>query len=332
MYQSLKELRSAPGRTALITIVIGLITVMVAFLSSLAAGLEQQSVSGLAPFLDNDSAVIVSDSAAALSSSEISAESVRALQKADPRAQLLSMGRARIDDEPVIVLPDPTLRDGELMVADALAPTVGQRVAVGSEDFSVIGTAGDVWLDHLPVAYAPEGSVAKLSHGVAAVVVREADAVADIAARGVAGVKMLEGNDRFTLSASYEGEQASLKSMTSLLFVISALVVGAFFSVWTVQRQRGIAISAALGASRRVLVADAVGQAVVVLAIGISASLALTVVVGSWISTSGVVPIEINAGTTVLPGLVMATTGLVGATVSLIPIVRVEPRSALAAA
>ena len=52
------------------------------------------------------------------------------------------------------------------------------------------------------------------------------------------------------------------------LLVISALVVGAFFTVWTIQRSGDIAVLKALGASAGTLMRDALGQAAVVLLLG----------------------------------------------------------------
>ena len=59
MYQATRELRAAPGRTALITVTVGLIAVLVTMLSALAAGLSHQSTSALVDALGPDDAVIV---------------------------------------------------------------------------------------------------------------------------------------------------------------------------------------------------------------------------------------------------------------------------------
>jgi ABC-type sugar transport system ATPase subunit len=53
--------------------------------------------------------------------------------------------------------------------------------------------------------------------------------------------------------------------MVAMLFGISALVVGAFFTVWSIQRRPDVAVLKALGASGRMLVVDALGQAAIVL-------------------------------------------------------------------
>ena len=69
MFQGLKELRSAPSRTALITLTVAMITVMVTFLASLAAGLKYQSVSALQDRLSDDQVLVLEDSGTATLSS-----------------------------------------------------------------------------------------------------------------------------------------------------------------------------------------------------------------------------------------------------------------------
>ena len=71
MYQAMKELRAAPGRAALITITVAMIAVMVTFLSALAAGLSNQSVSALSEVYSDDDAVVVSEGSSSLASSSV---------------------------------------------------------------------------------------------------------------------------------------------------------------------------------------------------------------------------------------------------------------------
>ena len=66
-------------------------------------------------------------------------------------------------------------------------------------------------------------------------------------------------------SPGYAGETQTMSMIQWFLLVISALIVGAFFVVWTMQRSRQIALLKALGASRAYVAKDAVGQLVVVL-------------------------------------------------------------------
>ena len=70
MFQGLAELRRAKARTALIIVTVLMITLMVTFLSSLAAGLQHQSVSALQNELSGGKALVVAGDN--LSSSQLS--------------------------------------------------------------------------------------------------------------------------------------------------------------------------------------------------------------------------------------------------------------------
>ena len=79
------------------------------------------------------------------------------------------------------------------------------------------------------------------------------------------GMQVVTKKQSYAGSPGYTGETQTMTMIRWFLLVISALVVGAFFIVWTMQRSRQIAVLKALGASRAYVVRDAVGQLAVVL-------------------------------------------------------------------
>ncbi|OFU59660.1 ABC transporter permease [Corynebacterium sp. HMSC11E11] len=328
MYQATRELRAAPGRTALITVTVGLIAVLVTMLSALAAGLSHQSTSALSESLGDDDAVIVADAGSpSLAASRLTTAQVTAA-KSEGGAEVWSVGRARLGGEPVFVFPDHSLGRNEIRPSDAVAEDLPESgtATFGGRTVTVAGTGGDLWWEHQPVVFVDPALAEQIAGGASAVVVDESVAEAP----EVDGTVVVRGDERMDLSSSNKGEQMSLNAMTSLLYLISALVVGAFFMVWTVQRMRGVAVSSALGASRPVLAADSLGQALIVLAVGVGSGVAVTVGAGTWLSSSGIMPVLIDASTTAWPALVLVGTGLIGAAVALVPVLRVEPREALA--
>ncbi|NEK79580.1 MAG: ABC transporter permease, partial [Xanthomonas perforans] len=78
----------------------------------------------------------------------------------------------------------------------------------------------------------------------------------------------------------------------AMLFGVSALVVGAFFTVWTMQRAGDVAVLKALGASTPALVRDALGQALVVLVVGVGLGIGLTAALGAL--AGGALPFVLN--------------------------------------
>ena len=111
-----------------------------------------------------------------------------------------------------------------------------------------------------------------------------------------------------------------------MLFVISALVIGAFFTVWTVQRIPDIAVLKALGASTGSLVRDALGQAALVLVVGAAIGTAITALVGGFL---GGIPFVLTTATTLLPAAAIIALGLIGAALALRFLVTTDPLTAL---
>ncbi len=325
MFQGLKELKAAKGRTLLITVTVGLIAVLVTFLSALTAGLSHQSVSGLRDLTGNSDLVLADTGSATLSASTLTPDITADLEGAG--ATMLWQVRERIADTPVIILNSPALSPGEvslpreITVAALGGSALNQRVATITE------TDNDLYLDHLPVVLMSTTDVSGLAQARGVPGPTAAVLPPDSADAGIEGTIVLSGTERWSASASYQGEQLSLNLMIVMLYLISGLVLGAFFTVWTIQRLRSIAISSALGAARRVVIADALGQAVIVLVVGITVGSLLTIAVAGVAPDA--LPVVISLATTVYPALILAACGLAGAAVSLKPVLSVSPRTAL---
>jgi putative ABC transport system permease protein len=118
--------------------------------------------------------------------------------------------------------------------------------------------------------------------------------------------------------------------MRLLLLAISALVVGAFFTVWTVQRTPDLAVLKAIGASSGSLVRDALGQSLVVLAVAGGLGTGLAAVAGGL--AGRVVTFVVSPSTTLAPLLALLVVGLAGAAAALRRITSVDPLTALGAA
>ncbi|MGH8938194.1 MAG: FtsX-like permease family protein, partial [Actinomycetes bacterium] len=110
-----------------------------------------------------------------------------------------------------------------------------------------------------------------------------------------------------------------------------ALVIGAFFTVWTIQRSGDIAVLKALGATTAALLKDALGQAVVLLVGGTLVGSALAAALGAVVSGSAV-PFLLTPATVLFPAAVMIVLGALGAALSIRRITSVDPLTALGSA
>ncbi len=236
--------------------------------------------------------------------------------------------------------------------ADALGADVGDPVDAGPLDLTVSAVA-DVEADyaHTPVVWvalddwqavgarggaSPAGaSTDDTTDGQVATVVTlrfgDDPPTADALAATDAHVGTVTATPREARSAisSFTAENLSLTLMQVFLLAISALVVGAFFTVWTIQRAGDVAVLRALGASTRYLLRDAIGQAGVVLGVGVGVGTALAA--GAGPLASQVMPVVVDLSTTLVPAVVLVVLGGLGAVLAVTRVARVDPHAALAA-
>lgn len=114
-----------------------------------------------------------------------------------------------------------------------------------------------------------------------------------------------------------------------LLLVISALIVGAFFTVWTIQRTRQIGLLKALGASNSYVLRDALGQLTIVLVSAVLVGAAVAVVVGAIVPAE--VPFSLRPAPIVTSVLALVILGMAGSLVAVRRITSVDPVVAMSA-
>ena len=111
------------------------------------------------------------------------------------------------------------------------------------------------------------------------------------------------------------------------LLAISSLIVGAFFTVWTVQRTAEIGLLKALGASSTYVVIDAVGQMAIVLVVSTFFGAAGAVVLGQFVR--GSVPFRLEASPILASVGLLIALGIAGCLVAVRRITSVDPIVAL---
>lgn len=355
MYVALRDLRFAKGRFVLIGVVVALITLLVGFLSGLTAGLANQSISAVLS-LSGDRVVY---SAPPSGESQVTfAESAISRQQADDWAQTpgvasahpvgISQTRAQAGDtsaaiavfgvEPGFDTAAPSA-DGliglSLPAAEALGVGMGDHVAIAGTDFTVETVEGDAWYSHTPVV---EISLADWQTLVAGMGSPDAYATTLAvsgdpdwkAADSAIGTVSKTTLGSLTALPAFKSEIGSLLLMVAMLFGISGLVIGAFFTVWTLQRTGDIAVLKALGARTGSLVKDALGQALVVLVLGIGIGLGVVAVLGTLAGSA--LPFLLSPLTTLVPGAIMIALGLAGVAFALRPVTSADPLTALGSA
>lgn len=367
MFVAWRDLKHARGRFALMTSVIALITLLVAFLAALTSGLGRASTSAITD-LPADRIVLAhsgDDSDPSFTQSQVDAgqwadwTDVDGVTAADPLG--VAQTRGTVDGTTAAVTAlgidggdlSPTgsaVSDGQVLLTPDAADSLnleadsatGTSVAIGSLDLEVTGIAPDQ-LDyaHTPAVWVSLSDWQQIgAHAggdsddtVATAIALTIDSGAnsdgiDVAAADLDTVVLTLKDARSAIS-SFAAENLSLTMMQVFLLVISALVVGVFFTVWTINRGRDIAVIKALGGSTGYLIRDALGQAVVVLILG--TGLGALVAAGLGLVAGQVMPVVIDLSTTLLPAVLLTVLGVIGALFAIARIGRIDPHSALAA-
>jgi putative ABC transport system permease protein len=143
------------------------------------------------------------------------------------------------------------------------------------------------------------------------------------------GTATLEKIDAsYKASTGYIEEVRSVAMIQNSLMLIAAVVIGAFFSIWTIQRTQEIGLVKALGASNGYLLRDSLGQALLVLASGTLAGLGAALWIGQFLMKTGR-PFMYVPGTVSAAIISLLVAGLIGAALSVRMITRVDPIIAL---
>lgn len=220
-------------------------------------------------------------------------------------------------------------------VARDLSLRAGDAVTMGGIDMVVAGIVEDSWYSHTSVAFTSLESWAKVAHlgetsqvGTVIAIVNDSGAAVDTdAANAAAGTVSTTRTGSFAALSSYKSENGSLMMMQGFLYGISALVIVAFLTVWTVQRTRDIAVLKALGASGNYVLKDAMTQAGIVLVVGAGVGGAVGILGGAFAATAA--PFLLSPATTILPILGVVALGLAGAALAVSRVTKVDALIAL---
>ncbi|MBD2759392.1 ABC transporter permease [Yimella sp. cx-573] len=354
MFLAVRDLWWARSRFALMVVAVAMITALVVLLSGLTEGLGRQSISAITS-LKTDR--IVFEQPPSGQELSMNAGMVTAAQVAKARTQPgvrsadalgIATGRVTTQDgsaqvalfgiDPGAAAAPRGLTASSAVVSTELAAdrglTVGDTITVGTTRMEVGAVVEDASFSHQPVVWVPRSVWAQHASDARAagsvILLDTGPGFAPAAFDQATGMVSKTTSESLGTIGAYTSENGSLTLIRGLLIAISALVIGAFFTVWTVQREGDLAVLKAIGARTSYLVRDSVGQAFLTLLIGGTIG-ALLAIVGGWAASSRV-PMVIDAATVVPSLLLILLVGLVGATLALRRVVTVDPLEALAGA
>ena len=356
MFLAVRDLTYAKGRFALIAGVIAMITLLVVMLTGLSAGLARESVAAVSTLTDRGVTQIgfskppVGQKQGFGTSEATDADATKAATASGvERATTLTMAptRVKIGGADVAAqvfsakdgwVAPKGVSDGRVVVGQGLAKDanakVGQSVKIGERTVTIESISPDASYQHTPVIWlsAADAQAAGIVGGrgsQSVIAASTANSFDTEKAKDETGLTFMTPKDAIGTIESYKAENGSLTLMRVMLLIVSALVVGAFFTVWTIQRSPDLAVLKAMGAKTSTLIGDAVGQAGLLLLIGGGIGAALAAAAGMFAKDA--VPFVLNASTTLVPLVLLIVLGLAGALVSVRRIATIDPNSALGA-
>ena len=216
--------------------------------------------------------------------------------------------------------------------------------------FTVIGITEEANIGHIPIVYAqlpiwqeatygppggmpPGEAFPDVVYEYASVIALQLeDEVDDAAIASIdeqLGTATLKKVDRaYRASTGYLEEVRSVGMIQYSLILIAAVVIGAFFAIWTIQRTQEIGLVKALGATNGYLLRDSLGQALLLLAVGTMTGLGAALWVGQYIMKTGR-PFMYVPGTVSVAIVSLLVAGLIGGALSVKRITAVDPMIAL---
>lgn len=359
MFLALRDLRRGARRFALLGAVIALVAVLSTVLSGLATGLVTDGISGLRA-LPFDRLALQEGAQATFSRSTLRPDALVPFQDLDgveatplgasfvnaaaadggPSLDLALFGVAADsflvtrDDARAALAGEPGLVLGSELEEEGVK--VGDRYTLGGSEvelpvlgFTFAGTYG-----HAPIAFTSLETWQQIQYGNGAdgrfsaiALDGGTPAQLDQVARAT-GLEVLTKSQAYAGSPGFTAETTTMSLIRGFLLIISALVIGAFFTVLTVQRTRQIGLLKAMGASNGYVLRDGIGQMTILVALATLAGVAIGTVVVALVGR-GNAPVELNASsiTTVAVSLVVA--GVLGSLVAFRRITQIEPAIAL---
>lgn len=357
MFLAWRDLRVARGRFALVGAVIALVALLAGLLSGLATGLVDDGISGLRR-LPLTHLAFQDGAGAEFSRSSLDLDDLRPWTAAlgDGAAPLgVSFFNARTSSGVTVDLslfgtaPDSflapgveaknALTRGGIVLSDTLADVgiaVGDLITVVGPDveLEVLGFTYGGSYGHVDLAFTSLETWQELMYGDAprsrfnAIALEASDAdVAELADN--TGLVVHTKDAAYAGSPGFAAESATMKLIRTFLVLISAMVIGAFFTVWTVQRTHQIGLLKALGASNSYVARDALGQIAVVITVATAAGTAVAALAGLAVGTG--IPFRLDAASLIGTAALLVGAGLLGSLAALWRITRVDPAIALAA-
>jgi len=216
-------------------------------------------------------------------------------------------------------------------------------------ELEVVGIVGEYNIGHVPIIYTPLRKWQEATYGppggpppgeqlpdilydyasiIALQLAPDIDTQTMEAADIDQGTLTVDKPSAYEASSGYKEEIMTVRLIQVFLIVISAVVIGAFFTVWTIQRTREIGLVKALGGSNWYLLRDAMGQVLILMVAATLVGTLVSLWAGQRFAEAGS-SFVLDLGTIFASGCLLIVAGVVGSALSVGLITKIDPIIAL---
>ncbi|UXR82248.1 ABC transporter permease [Staphylococcus sp. IVB6214] len=349
MKLAISELTFYKFRYALILFIVVLLASMVLFITGLAQGLARENVSMLNGF-QTDRYVVQKDSENLLEKSRFTPETQAEIEKVTEDqpikiAQVSTKFNDYKEDMLFTNIPKkewPQLEKGEYPQNEREvvlnSKLKGEGIQVGDwiqiperdQKIQVVGFFDHAMHSHANVAMMTDEGLTQVAGKQIATAVyplHDSGKATVTELESIDGVKVVTKDDLKAAIPSYQAEQLPLNMMVVSLFVITAIVLTAFFYVMTIQKTPEIGILKAVGIKTGHLLWALILQILFVTMLGVLIGIGL--VVGLSMFLPATMPFIVTPTLIMLTIVIFIFVTLVGALLSFIRVYRIDPIEAI---
>lgn len=346
---ALNELKFYKFKYLLITFIVVLLASMVLFISGLAKGLARENVSLIDQF-KSEQFVIQKDADNQIQRSNISPEQQTEIEKIVKTAPFkASMATAQYKDANSDLLfgsmpknEQPSLKSGdypqnnhEVVLNSKLEGeglNIGDTIKIKGKDqeFKITGFFNHAMYAHTDFALVTEKGLDQVTDNHTPTSMYFLKGLSDTQIQNlkdIKDVKVVTQKDLTDGIPSYQAEQAPLTMMIVSLFVITAIVLTAFFYVMTIQKTSEIGILKAIGIKTGHLLGSLLFQILFVTLLGVG--FALGIITALSLIMPVTMPFHLTSNLMLIMVVVFIAVAIIGALLSLVRVLKVDPIEAI---
>ncbi|TKI37270.1 ABC transporter permease [Bacillus mycoides] len=350
MFLALKELKQSKLRYGLIGTIMILLSFLVLIISGLANGLSNANASSILE-MKAEKFVVSEDAEGKLLQSQIKKEDVDTVlaQVNEKEAVPMHIAMSTFEKQEsskkvdiaiftnkqdsfitpkVIEGKSSDLADNEIII-DESAKNKGLALndeivdPISKKVFKVVGFIENEMFSHAPVAYMNE----KVWESIALPHQKEYNVIALNTDKEINNAKVVDKKEVLQSIPGYKEEQGTLTMIIAFLLVITALLIGVFFYVITLQKTQQLGVLKAIGTKNSYLANSLVVQAVFLTVVALIVGIGLTLAVQTVFPES--MPFLLTTTMMVQYSIIFIVISVLGTLISLYQVLKVDALEAI---